>query len=57
MISIENDTSDNHLDSNPWNRGNSNMPCLADTFDESVEPLDRRSLLGDPHVAHFILVT
>jgi len=45
MIDIKNDTCDYHLDSNPWNRGNSNMLSLADTLDESVEPLDRQSLL------------
>jgi hypothetical protein len=56
MIDIKNDTSDYHLDSNPWSCSNGNMPCLADTFDECVEPLDRRSFLGDPIVAHFILV-
>jgi hypothetical protein len=29
MIEIKNDTIDYHLASNPWNRGNSDMPCLA----------------------------
>ena len=56
MISIENDTCDYHHDYNPWNRGNSDMSCLADTLDESVEPLYRRSLAGDPLVAHFIFI-
>jgi len=41
MISIENDTCDYYLGSDPWNRGNNDMPCLADTLDESVEPLNR----------------
>ena len=56
MISIENDTCDYHLDSNPWNRGNSDMTRLADTLDESVEPFYRRSFAGDPLVAHFIFI-
>jgi len=56
MISIENDTCDYHLDSNPWNRGNSDISRLADTLDESVQPFYRRSFAGDPLVAHFIFV-
>jgi hypothetical protein len=56
MIDIENDTRNHHLDSNSGNCSNSDMPCFADTLDESEEPLYRRSFAGDPLVAHFIFV-
>jgi hypothetical protein len=53
MIKIENDTSNNHLDSNPGNGGNNNMTCFADPLGEGEKSLYRRSFAGYSSVAHF----